>query len=110
MPGQQPGGPSGHLYSTLLRADSYGEPDPDFPDGSSYFESPIPPVTESSGPGTEPKECGSIPYDPSLAVDPGTGQTESPAGATVSVEVPHLLPDFGAEKTNRTAPTPSRRR
>jgi hypothetical protein len=94
MPGQQPGGPSGQLYSTLLRADSYEEPNPTFPNGSSSFESPIPPVTESSGPGTEPKECGSIPYDPSLEVDPGTGQTESPAGATVSVDVPHLLPDF----------------
>ena len=94
MPGEQPGGPSGHIYSTLLRADSYGEPDPDFPAGSSFFESPIPPVTESSGPGTEPRECDSIPYDPALDVDPGTGQTESPAGATVSVEVPHLIPDF----------------
>jgi hypothetical protein len=94
MPGEQPGGLSGRIYSTLLRADSYGEPDPDFPNGSSFFESPIPPVTETSGPGTEPKECGTIPYDPSIAVDPGTVQTDSPAGATVSVDVPHLLPDY----------------
>lgn len=94
MPGQQPGGPSGQIYSTFLRADSYEEPNPTFPAGSSFFESPIPPVTESSGPGTEPKECGSIPYDPALDVDPGTGQTESPAGATVAVDVPHLIPDF----------------
>lgn len=94
VPGEQPGGPSGHIYSTLLRADSYGEPDPNFPAGSSFFESPIPPVTESSGPGTEPKECGSIPYEPSIAVDPGTAQTDSPAGAAVNVAVPHLIPDF----------------
>lgn len=98
IPGEQPGGPSGHIYSTLLRADSYGEPDPNFPAGSSFFESPIPPVTETSGPGTEPKECGSIPYDPSIEVDPGTAQTDSPAGAAVSVDVPHLIPDFGAEE------------
>ena len=98
MPGQQPGGPSGQIYSTFLRGDSYEEPDPDFPDGSSYFESPIPPVSETSGPGTEPKECGSIPYDPTLDVEPGTAQTDSPAAAKVSVDVPHLLPDFIAEE------------
>jgi len=93
-PGDQPGGPSGQIYSTFLRADSVGEPDPNFPNGSSFFESPIPPVSETSGPGTEPKDCDSIPYDPSIDVDPGTAQTDSPAGATVSVEVPHLIPDF----------------
>jgi hypothetical protein len=101
LPGEQPGGPSGNIYSTLLRADSYGEPDPNFPAGSSFFESPIPPVTESSGPGTEPRECGSIPYDPAIVVDPGTGQTDSPAGAAVSVTVPHLIPDFGAEENEQ---------
>jgi hypothetical protein len=94
VPGQQPGGPSGHIYSTFLRADSVGDPDSNFPNGSSFFESPIPPVSETSGPGTEPKKCGSIPYDPSIDVDPGAAQTDSPAGATVSVEVPHLLPDY----------------
>lgn len=93
-PGEQPGGPSGQIYSTFLRGDSYGEPDPKFPNGSSFFESPIPPVSETGGPGTEPKDCDSIPYDPSIDVDPGTGETDSPAGATVSVEVPHLIPDF----------------
>lgn len=97
-PGDQPGGPSGQVYSTFLRADSVGDPDPNFPAGSSFFESPIPPVSETSGPGTEPKLCGSIPYDPSVAVDPGTAQTDSPAAAEVSVDVPHLLPDFLAEE------------
>ncbi len=81
--GQQPGGPSGHIYSTFLRAESVSEADPNFPEGSSFFESPIPPVSETSGPGTEPKECDSIPYDPAIAVDPGTAQTDSPAGAAV---------------------------
>jgi hypothetical protein len=94
QPGEQPGGPSGQIYSTFLRADSVGDPDPNFPNGSSFFESPIPPVTETSGPGTEPKGCVTIPYEPSIDVDPGTAQTDSPAGATVSVEVPHLLPDY----------------
>ena len=98
LPGEQPGGPSGHIYSTMLRADSVGEPNPDFPDGSSFFESPIPPESETSGPGTEPKGCASIPYEPSIAVGPGTAQTDSPAGADVEVAVPHLLPDFAVEE------------
>jgi hypothetical protein len=93
-PGQLPGGPSGSIYSTLLRADSVGKPDPNFPNGSSFFESPIPPRSETSGPGTEPKDCDTIPYEPSIGVDPGVAQTDSPAAADVKIEVPHLLPDF----------------
>ncbi len=96
VPGELPDGPSGKLYSTFLRAEGASEAEPDFPDGYSFFESPIPPESETSGPGTEPKECGSIPYDPAIAVDPGTAQTDSPAGAKVDVAVPHLIPDFGA--------------
>jgi len=98
VPGEQPGGPSGHIYSTLLRADSVEEPDPDFPNNSSFFESPIPPLSETSGPGTEPRDCDTIPYDPSLGVDPGTAQSDSPAAAAVEIAVPHLLPDFESEE------------
>ncbi len=101
VPGELPNGPSGHIYSTFLRADSVGDPDPNFPNGSSFFESPIPPISETSGPGTEPKDCGSIPYEPSIAADPGTGQTNSPAGADVRIDVPHLLPNFGAEENEQ---------
>lgn len=89
-PGEQPGGPSGKVYSTFLRADSVGKPDPNFPNGSSFFESPIPPISETSGPGTEPRECDTIPYDPELEVDPGTADVDSPAAAEVNVDVPHL--------------------
>lgn len=98
--GELPGGPSGSIYSTFLRADSVGKPDPDFPNGSSYFESPIPPLSETSGPGTEPKECGSIPYEPTIGVDPGTGQTNSPAAADVRIEVPHLLEEDGQDSSH----------
>ncbi len=93
-PGEQPGGPSGHVYSTFLRADSVGKPNPNFPVGSSFFESPIPPISETSGPGTEPKDCDTIPYDPAIDVDPGTAEVNSPAAAEVGITVPHLLPDF----------------
>jgi len=89
-PGEQPGGPSGHIYSTFLRADSVHQPDPNFPNGSSFFESPIPPKSKTSGPGTSPKGCDTIPYEPELGVEPGTANVNSPAAAEVSVDVPHL--------------------
>ncbi|HYJ23292.1 MAG TPA: hypothetical protein VEW07_14870 [Solirubrobacterales bacterium] len=94
-------GPSGHAYSTYLLAASYTEeesPGYQFPrDAEPALESPIPP-------GTSPKECGSIPYDPALVVDPGTAATNSPAGARVDVDVPHLKDPEGQDSSNtRTA-------
>jgi hypothetical protein len=79
-------GHSGSIYSTLLLAASYGEETSayQFPaDAAPSFESPIPP-------GTSPKECGTIPYSPAVAVDPNAPQTDSPAGAAVDVTVPHI--------------------
>ena len=88
-------GKSGTAYSTWLRAGSYEEfeqPGYSFPTSAEpAFESPIPP-------GTSPKECDSIPYDPEIAVDPRTAETNSPAGATVEVKVPHLLPNYLTEE------------
>jgi hypothetical protein len=72
-----------HVYSTWLRADSYEQADPAFPNGSAFVESKIPP-------GTSPKNCDSIPFDPSVAVDPNTTQTDSPAGTTVTVDLPEV--------------------
>ena len=79
-------GQSGSVYSTWLLAASYAEETGgyQFPASAApAFESPIPP-------GTSPKDCASIPYAPGLGVDPGTPQTDSPAGATVAVTVPHI--------------------
>jgi hypothetical protein len=98
--GEAPGGPSGSVYSTFLRADSYGEPDPNFPDGSSSFESPIPPKSETEGPGTSPKGCATIPYEPEISVDPGTADVNSPAGADVTVTVPHLKEEDGQDSSH----------
>jgi hypothetical protein len=105
--GEAPGGPSGSIYSTFLRADSVAEPDPNFPDGSSYFESPIPPVSETDGPGTSPKDCDTIPYDPEIEVDPGTAEVNSPAAAKVNVDVPHFKDPAGQDSshTRRTTVT-----
>jgi hypothetical protein len=92
-----PSSPLVHLYSTWLRADSYAEPDPNFPAGSSFFESRIPPETE-------PKECDTIPFDPSLDVAPHTDQTDSPSGPAVAVHVPFeppTLAEIAQEKTRQ---------
>jgi hypothetical protein len=90
--GEASPGPSGHAYSTYLLAGSWAEaaePGYQFPQSAEpAFESPIPP-------GTSPKECATIPYEPSVEADPGTTATNSPAGAAVGLEVLHVL---GADK------------
>ena len=95
-PGEQPNGPSGQIYSTFLRADSVEEPDPNFPNGSSFFESPIPP-------GTEPKGCETIPYDPAIEVEPGTAEVNSPAGATIDIDIPNVKPNFVTEEDEQAS-------
>jgi hypothetical protein len=79
-----------HVYSTYLRADGLGPglEDPNFPNGSPFIESELPP-------NTSPKECGSIPFAPTTAVSPGTTQTDSPAATEVQVAVPFEVPSAG---------------
>lgn len=101
-----PWGPAGHVYSTWLLAQSWKEKEEEaggdysFPaDAEPAFESPIPE-------GAEPEECESIPYDPAIDLDPGTGLTNSPAGATVDIDIPEVLPDYlGGEDEQSTSPT-----
>jgi hypothetical protein len=86
---------SGSQYSTLLKAASYKEIEAgeSFPAGAGeYLESPIPP-------GTSPKSCNTIPYAPTLAVAPGTEETNAPAAAQVTVTVPHLADPEGQENS-----------
>jgi hypothetical protein len=86
-----------HTYSTWARADSIQNPDPGFPNGSPYVEGML-------APGTSPKECGSIPFNPSVGFDPGTNQVDAPAGATTEVKLPVEPSPTGQEtSTMRTA-------
>jgi hypothetical protein len=88
---------SAHTYSTYARADSYQNPDPLFPNGSPFVEATLPP-------GTSPKSCETIPFNPSIAADPGSAQTDSPAGAAVEVKLPIEPSPTGQEtSTVRTA-------
>ncbi|MGE5281512.1 MAG: hypothetical protein ACM3N0_04165 [Chloroflexota bacterium] len=95
--------PYQHVYSTWLLAASVGEeeePGYEFPaDAKPPFESRIPP-------GTSPKECDTVPFEPSLAADPQTEETDSPSGASVEVDLPHQTESEGeAQETShlRTA-------
>jgi hypothetical protein len=91
---------SGSIYSTYLLAGSYGEfaePGYVWPQGAEpALESPIPP-------GTSPKECDSIPYDPTLGLDPGTSQVDSPAATVVDIHIPHLEEEDGQETSTTKA-------
>jgi hypothetical protein len=70
-----------HTYSTYARGDSIGNPDPNFPNGSPFVESPLPP-------GTFPKSCNMIPFDPKIDVGGGTNAVDSPAAVTTELKIP----------------------
>jgi hypothetical protein len=74
-----------HIYSSWIREDSFEDPDPAFPAGTTPVESALPA-------GVHPEGCANVPFDPSLEVDPGTTLVDSPASPTVTarmkVEVP----------------------
>jgi len=88
------------IYNTILHADSVEEPAPEnqydvaapappppaFLAGSERVESPLPRI--EGGERVKPTGCEKVPFRPSVTVDPGTAQTDSPAGATVDVRVP----------------------
>jgi len=67
-----------HLYSTWFRGESYGEPNPTFPEGSTAFESKLP----------SPTGCDKVPFDPGVGINPGTDEVDSPAAATVTTTLP----------------------
>jgi len=70
-----------HLYSTWFRGESWGEPNPSFPEGSTAVEAKLPPGAETTG-------CDKVPFEPGVNVDPGTNAVDSPAGATVTTTLP----------------------
>jgi len=86
-----------HTYSTYARGDSIENQDPNFPNGSPFVESPLPP-------GTFPKACNAIPVDPAVAVSPGTDAVDSPAAVNTELKIPVREDPNGQEtSTVRTA-------
>jgi len=80
-------------YSTWFRGESYGEPNPTFPEGSTPWEAKLPPGVRTTG-------CESVPFDPSLEVDPGTKDVDSPSPATVTTRMPFDPAKEGGEVRN----------
>lgn len=74
-----------HLYSTWFRAESYGDPDPEFPHGSTPVEAKLPKV---GGERVQQTGCDTVPFDPTVDVAPGTNEVDSPAPATVTTKLP----------------------
>jgi hypothetical protein len=72
--------PFKQLYSTFMRADSFAEPDADFPSGLTPFEAPLPPG--------QLVECDKVPFEPALQVDAGVSEVDSPAAPTVTTTLP----------------------
>jgi hypothetical protein len=70
-----------HLYSTWFRGESWGDPNPTFPEGSTPSEAKLPP-------GVMPTGCEKVPFDPDVKVDPGTDVVDSPSAATVTTTLP----------------------
>lgn len=81
------------LYSTWFRAESWGEPNPTFPAGSTPWEAKLPE-------GSEPTGCEDIPFDPSVEINPGTSAVDSPAPATVTTKLPFDPAKEGGEVRN----------
>jgi len=82
-----------HLYSTWFRGESWGEPNPTFPEGSTPWEAKLPP-------GVQPTGCDKVPFDPGMKVDPGTNAVDSPAAATVETTLPFDPAKEGGEVRN----------
>jgi hypothetical protein len=85
--------PASGVYSTFLRAQAVGDTTPNFPAGYTPWEAALPP-------GTSQKGCELIPFDPSLAVQPGTNQIDSPAAPTVTASLPFNPDPEGREQSH----------
>lgn len=88
-----------HLYSTWLRADSWLEPNPSFPNGSTPVEAK---VEDSTGKLIQQEGCDIVPFEPSLEVSPGTTQVDSPSPATVVTKLPFDPAKEGGEKLSQS--------
>ncbi len=74
------------LYSTWFRAESYADPEGNFPQGYTAVEAKLP--KDESGERVKQEGCGTVPFDPSVEVDAGTDAVDSPAAATVTTKLP----------------------
>ncbi len=74
------------LYSTWFRAESYADPEGNFPQGYTPVEAKLP--KDESGNRIMQDGCETVPFDPSVDVAAGTNDVDSPAPATVTAKLP----------------------
>ena len=79
-----------HLYSTWFRGESWAEPNPTFPEGSTAAEAKLP----------SPTGCDKVPFDPGVNMNPGTDAVDSPSAATVETTLPFDPAKEGGEVRN----------
>jgi len=79
-----------HLYSTWFRAESYGEPDPSFPFGSTPVEAKVEENVAGNGILVRQTGCETVPFTPGIDVNPGTGAVDSPAPAVIDTTLKYL--------------------
>ncbi|HEV2859308.1 MAG TPA: hypothetical protein VGW80_12990 [Solirubrobacterales bacterium] len=87
-----------HLYSTWFRAESYGDPDPNFPNGSKAVEAKLP--KGEDGRRVMQTGCDKVPFDPDVKVGAGTDAVDSPSAATVETTLPFDPAKEGGEVRN----------
>jgi hypothetical protein len=90
-----------HLYSTWFRAESHGEPNPTFPHGSTAVESKLP-IDKTTGRRIMQVGCDTVPFEPSIEVNPGTNAVDSPAPATVTARLPFDPAKEGGDKQSQS--------
>ncbi len=74
--------PHEDTYTTFFRAESHGEPNPNFPNGSTKVGSKLPK-------GVKQEDCETVPFDPTIAVEAGTAEVDSPAAPKFVIELPY---------------------
>ncbi len=84
------------LYSTWFRAESYGEPNPTFPLGSTALEAKVEETNGGTGTLVQQTGCDKVPFTPGVKTTPGTGAIDSPAPATVETTLKYLTGDESA--------------
>lgn len=88
-----------HLYSTWLRAESWGLQNPTFPAGSTAVEAK---VEDSSGTLIQQEGCDTVPFEPTIDMEAGTTQVDSPAAPTVNVKLPFDPAKEGGDKQSQS--------
>jgi hypothetical protein len=84
------------LYSTWFRAESYADPVGNFPQGYTAVEAKTPKAAGSEE-RIQQDGCESVPFDPSVEVNPGTAAVDSPAPAVVTTKLPFNPATEGGE-------------